>query len=297
MYKCLNASALGISARQSELIEIALTHGFRGIDVDTNDLLKRARTLGLDSAAQLLKSANLRISGLDLDIRLDAEDSDFEKRLKALNYVCEVAQEIGVESCLATILPASDTLPYHENFETHRRRIGQLAEVLDKKGLRLGIRFLADGGSREGGNYEFLYQTEAILTLLKTVGASNIGFVVDTWHWFVGGGSIDQLRGLSADQIVSVQLANVPADQPLGSISRDNRLFPNEEGIADLVAVVRHLAELGYKGPMTLCPHPSTLGDSTRDAIIARAKDCYDQLWKAAGLNSAGRLETAGSEK
>jgi hypothetical protein len=34
MYKNLNTAALGITGRQSELIELALTYGFRGLDLD-----------------------------------------------------------------------------------------------------------------------------------------------------------------------------------------------------------------------------------------------------------------------
>jgi chitinase len=41
MYKNLNATVLGVSGRQSELIELAMTYGFRGLDIDIVDLVKR----------------------------------------------------------------------------------------------------------------------------------------------------------------------------------------------------------------------------------------------------------------
>ena len=40
MYKNLNSWTLGISGRQSELIELALTYGFRGLDIDIHDMIK-----------------------------------------------------------------------------------------------------------------------------------------------------------------------------------------------------------------------------------------------------------------
>ena len=38
MYRSLNIDTLGVSGRQSELIELALTYRFRGIDVDVEAL-------------------------------------------------------------------------------------------------------------------------------------------------------------------------------------------------------------------------------------------------------------------
>lgn len=41
MYKNLNAEVLGVSGRQSELIELAMTYGFIGLDVDITEVVKR----------------------------------------------------------------------------------------------------------------------------------------------------------------------------------------------------------------------------------------------------------------
>ena len=41
MYKNLNTEILGITGRQSEIIELALTYGFRGIEIDIADLRRR----------------------------------------------------------------------------------------------------------------------------------------------------------------------------------------------------------------------------------------------------------------
>ena len=43
MFKNLNPSALGVSGHQSELIELALTYGFEGTDLNVADFATRAR--------------------------------------------------------------------------------------------------------------------------------------------------------------------------------------------------------------------------------------------------------------
>ena len=52
MYRNLNPAALGVTGRQSELIELALTYGFKGLDLDIRSVVKRARTSGADQASQ-----------------------------------------------------------------------------------------------------------------------------------------------------------------------------------------------------------------------------------------------------
>ena len=59
MYRNLDAVALGISGRQSELIELALTYGFSGLDVDIASFLKRARNNGVEQACRFMNSAGL----------------------------------------------------------------------------------------------------------------------------------------------------------------------------------------------------------------------------------------------
>ena len=44
MYKNLSPSAIGIFGRQSELVEIALTHRFKGLEIDITEVTKRAQT-------------------------------------------------------------------------------------------------------------------------------------------------------------------------------------------------------------------------------------------------------------
>ena len=44
MYKNLSPSAIGVFGRQSELLEIALTHRFKGLEIDINEVLRRAQT-------------------------------------------------------------------------------------------------------------------------------------------------------------------------------------------------------------------------------------------------------------
>ena len=69
MIKNFAPSALGLNGRQSELIELALTYGFNGLDVDMHEMLRRAQRTSTEDASKYLHAAtDLHIGGFDLGI-------------------------------------------------------------------------------------------------------------------------------------------------------------------------------------------------------------------------------------
>ena len=298
MYKNLNSWTLGISGRQSELIELALTYGFRGLDIDIHDMIKRSESKSVDHATRFLISAQklLRIGGFDLPVAWTGDEATYKADLSLLPNIAEMAAMVGAQGCITTVLPASETLPYQDNFELHRERLGEMAGVLAPHGIRLGLTFESAPEHREGKEFEFVFQAEPLLTLIKTVPADNVGLVLDSWHWHVGGGGADQLAELTADQIVSVRLADIPDDVNLATIDDSQRVAPGEGGLIDCVAILKILADLGYDGPVSLFPCPTRFRSRTRDKTVQRATSALDTLWEAAGLSRSARSEETSVE-
>ena len=81
MQKSLSPSSLGISGRQSELIELALTYGFRALEVDLDDLLKKAEKHGIAYATRFLTSARLSLSSFEVPIRWRGEPGIYKADL------------------------------------------------------------------------------------------------------------------------------------------------------------------------------------------------------------------------
>ena len=292
MFKNLSPWMLGVSGRQSELLELALTHGFRGLDVEISDLQKRAETQGVQQAKRFLESAKLQIGGFELPVCWTGDEAAFAADLKQLEKTAEFAQAIGARDCFTNIFPASDQLPYHENFELHRRRLQAIAAMLERHQMRLGLGILAAGSHRVGRDFQFIYQPDQLLLLIKTCGAANLGVALDTWDWFVGEGTLDQIRALKAEQIVTVRLADLPADADIATLTDDQRLLPTEASV-DITAVITHLAEINYEGPVTAYAHPSQNKGMKREAIVQKVSAVLDEQWKLAGLSKTGNLETA----
>lgn len=282
MYKNLSAEGLGISGRQTELIELSLTHGFRGLDLDIVDLVKRSQVQGVAQATRFLKSANMHVGGFEIPVRWLADDATFNADLPQLQTAMEVATTLGGQGCYTLIQPGSDELPYHENFELHRKRLAQIAKLLAEKNLKLGLGLLTSPERRAEKRFEFIYQADALLTLIKTIGAPNIGLLYDTWNWRVGGGSIDQVRERGVEGIVAVRIADAPADIDAATATEADRLMPTDGGACELSSVMQMLGELNYEGPLSLFAHPSRYSGRTREAAVQEARAALDELIKVA---------------
>jgi sugar phosphate isomerase/epimerase len=293
MFKNLCPAVLGVSGRESEIIELALSHGFKGLDLDLVEFCGQVETQGLAKASRLIQSARLKLGSFPLPVRWQDDSPDYRTDMERLPALADVAREIGCRRATTLIEPGSERV-YHENFEFHRRRLAELGDALAQHEIRLGVGFLAPPVCRAEHAYQFVQTAEEVLLLLRNVSSSNVGVALDTWHWHLGGGTIEQLRSLGADKFVAVSLADAEAGLTAADADLAARRLPAEGGAVDNAAVLTALAEMRYDGPVTPAADKSQFAGQGRDQIVKRAAAAFDGVWKAAGLNASGRLSTVG---
>lgn len=284
MEKNLSPAALGISGRHTELVEICLTHRFRGFDIDISELVKRAESGGVEYAVRYLAAAPIKIGGWQLPIDLQSGDAEFKSQLAHLSMPLEVAAALKANRALLSVPATSAEHPFHENFVRIGERLKQLAALLAASGVLLGLELQASPSARDATQYQFIQQAEAICQLIDLVAAENVGLTLDTWQWQVGGGTLDRLRAFGGKRIVAVRLCDLPAGAELETITDEQRLIPGEGGGVDFAAVLSLLKEQGYDGPVSIACHPSRHAGQKREATIASASTVLDTLFAAAGI-------------
>jgi sugar phosphate isomerase/epimerase len=291
MFKNLSPSALGISGHESELIELALTYGFTGMDLEVADFATRAKLRGMPYARRLIDSAKIRLGTFQLPLNWETADEVFKKDLERLPEYARAAAEAGCTRCVATLSPASDKRPYHENFEFYRRRLAQICEALQPAGVWLGVGFQAAEYLRKDRAFQFVHDLDALTLLVNMVDAPNMGLLLDVWDLVACGGSVDAIRNLPLGQIVAVQVADMPADKSLSEMDKNSRLLPGSENSQiDTVAALVTLADLGYDGPVTPKPSRGIFQSRRRDVIVKQTGEAMERVWRAAGLTAEGTL-------
>lgn len=287
MFKNLSPATLGASGSQSEIIELALTYGFAGMDLNIVDFATTVRLKGVAYARRLLESARLRIGTFPLPFDGDADDAVFQRELKKLPEYAECAAGVGCTRCTALVAPASDSRPYHENFEFHRRRFQEICAVLEPAGIRLAVGFQAAENLRQNRAFQFIHDLDALTLLLSMVGAPNLGLLFDLWEIAAGGGSVESVGKLPPPEILAVQVADMPADIPLDQLDEKSRLFPGEEDSRlDFAGFFGLLRDKGYDGPVTVQPSRSLLQGRRRDLIVKQMSESLDKIMRP-GTSSA----------
>ncbi|GIW97501.1 MAG: xylose isomerase [Pirellulaceae bacterium] len=285
MYKNFNCELLGITGRQSEIIELALTYGFKGLDIDMDDFFKRCQRTSFENAARFLLSAKLKIGGFRIPVDLDADEDAFTAAVARLNPMAEIAGRLGVKYGYITLPNQTDRLPYHEYFEAIRQRIDQISEVLAKEEIAVALTF-DPIVVEETKEFKFVRDVEGFLALVKS--CKQVGIVLDTWAWFCGGGELQHLEQIGGERVKTVWLADCAEGVSPGSATYDDCLLPGTTGVIPNAAYVKRLVEARLSLPVS--PRGKALDATiTRDAFISAAQDGVNAVFAEAGLPTTVR--------
>jgi len=284
MFKNLNLGALGLKAPFTETIELACLGGFEGIELDVQEMMDLLKEKSAAEINSLLESRGLRWGGWVLPVRLGGDEEAFRRELKNLPKIAENAYKLGCLRAYTWITPFSDELSFEENFNLHVERVRAVAEILNEYGCVLGLEFVAPKTSRLGHKYEFIHDMKGILDLREAVGASNVGILLDSWHWYTSHGTVDQILGLRGTDVVYVHINDAPAGIPVDEQIDNVRCLPGETGVIDISGFLKALKKIGYDGPVTPEPFDEGLRKMPiRDAVI-KVSGAVNKVWRLAEL-------------
>lgn len=289
MYKNLNARALGISGRQSDLIEIAMTYGFQGLDIDAVDLQRRTERTDFDRASRFLASSGMKVSGFDVPCNLDSDDKEFEASLKDVEAVVGVAGKVKARAGILAIPASTNLAPFPQYFEYVRARLQRLATIFESHQVLLGLSLSTYLEDRSDRQYAFIQDVDGALALVNSCPSNYVGLLVDTYHWTVGKGTWEQLASLQGSKVAGLNIADMVAIPSLNESNDSLKFIAGTYGTVDNAQFAKILAENGYDGPITSSPSPKNLGSITRDSIVSKAQDVLDATLAAANLSTQTR--------
>lgn len=299
-YKILNSGGLGVAGRQNELIELALTHKFDGVEIDMNDLVGRHDTLGKEFACQFLQSARIDLGTFDMPMDFGASDAVFAKQSEKLDTIIDLAQTLGTHQCVIRIAPQAKEFAFQDNFEKHSERISAIADKLQAAEMRVGLFLQASKVGKVVGDYKFIQTAEEILTLAKTIGHPNVGICLDTFEWQVGDGALDQLSDLDINEMVTeVRFADLSPTADKKDLKKGDRLLPGDGENSFSVRLAELLREKDYQGAISVATDATTFSDINRHKVVAKLSFRLAQL--VAGEDPtidphAAAVEVAGDE-
>jgi sugar phosphate isomerase/epimerase len=276
----LSCGAIGVKASQTEAIDYAARFGFDSVDAD-------GRFLGELAAADLsrlidgMKSKNVAwaIAGFPTEFRKD--DAAFAESVKSLPAFAAGLERAGVKRITTWISPNSADLTYLQNLKIHARRLREAAGILNDHGLRFGLEYVGPKTSWSTRRYPFVHSMAEMKDLIGEIDKPNVGFVLDSWHWYTAGETKKDLLTLRAGQIVSVDLNDAPAGLAVDAQMDGKRELPAATGVIDIAAFLGALQSLGYDGPVRAEPFNDVVRKMAPAEALAATKAALDKAFAA----------------
>lgn len=285
MFRSLSPGAIGIRASLTEGLELAKAANFQGLDINIGEVAKLVEERSADYVKKLFDDASLKMGAWGLPVNWRGDEAELKQGLERLRYLAKIGQSLGCTRLSTWIPPTSDDKPFKENFSFHVQRFRPIGQVLSEYGCQLGLEFIGPKTSRTGRKYEFIYTMEGMLELCDKIGTGNMGLLLDAWHWYTSHGTLDDLKKLTADQVVHVHINDAPTGIPVDEQIDNVRRLPGETGVIDLVGFLKCLDDIGYEGPVT----PEPFSDKVKGLPpLEAAKITVEGLlrvWKKAGIS------------
>jgi sugar phosphate isomerase/epimerase len=285
MFRNLSPGTIGIRGLSlPEAIDLARRSGFDGIDFGIREAAALADEHGTDYVQALFAEAGIRPGQWGLPVAWNKDDQ-WERDLEQLPQLAAVGRALGCTRTATWCPPASNDRAYAENLRWHSARFRPIAQVLADEGCRLGIEFIGPKTLRDQFRHTFIYTLGGMMELASAIGTGNVGLLLDAYHLYTSGGSLEDLDQIRNENIVTVHVNDAPAGIPRDEQLDLVRRLPMETGVIDLPGFIRKLQNLGYDGPVT--PEPfSDRVNAIEDPLEAAqlVAQYMDRLWHASGL-------------
>jgi sugar phosphate isomerase/epimerase len=279
----LGWGSIGVRATQTEAMALAQRFGFEAVEVSTEFIAG----LSDEDLKKVLEDLNEKklvwgTAGLGVDFRGD--EAKFLKGMQGLPRHASALKKAGVTRMGTWVMPCHESFTYLQNFKLHATRLREIGKVLKDNGLRLGLEYVGTQTMRDSKKFPFLHTMAECKELIAEIGTGNIGFVLDTWHWWTAGDTVEDLLSLTNDQIVSVDVNDAPAGIPKDQQIDTKRELPASTGVIDIATFLNALMQVGYDGPVRAEPFNKPLNDLENDAACAAV---IESLKKAFALAEA----------
>lgn len=220
-----------------ERLDAIAATGWSGLGLVYDDLLAARHTIGFDGLRKLIDDAGFRHVEVELLNNWWDESLAHEWRPR-FEVLLEAAEDLG-----ASYIKIGTS--FGEEAEDYAAFVGPLRE-LTKEAVSRGTRI-----ALEPVAFTLIRSIPDAADLMRLVDMPESGLIIDYWHIFRNGTSLDEVaQKLTADQIFGVELndADAMVRGTLFEDTRDNRRYCGE-GEQDVPGFIRTLQDVGFQGP------------------------------------------------
>ncbi len=277
---CLAGGPIGLSGDARKLLEWASQYGFESIEPSAA-FLGKLSDVELDDYLGQMKTRKVAWGAAGLPVEFRDGEPAFEQGMKSLPEFARSLQRAGVTRVATWLSPGHRSLTYMANFRLHARRLRETARVLDDHGLRLGLEYVGPKTSWSASRFPFIHTMAEMKDLIAEINRDNVGFLLDSWHWYTTQETGADLLSLKAADVVLCHLNDAPRGVAVDQQVDSRRELPAATGVIDAKTFLGAMIQIGYDGPVVCEPFSQELRKLSPDQILAAVSEA---MKKAAAL-------------
>ncbi|MCS7253507.1 MAG: sugar phosphate isomerase/epimerase family protein [Armatimonadota bacterium] len=238
---CLNTSTIR-PAKLLDKIRVAGECGYGAIELWNDEMDEHLRSGGsMSEIVKALSDYGLIVpTVIAVHNWMTTHGEEYCRALDEAKRRMEQAAEVGAKHIVATP-PVRAEGAFDMGMAADR--YNELLELGRNIGVLPAVEFL--------GFSEVIYRVEQAWEIVKMSGARDGSVVLDTFHLYRGGSSLDDVPDLTGEFIAVFHFNDVPATVPRESLTDADRVYPGD-GILPLHQIVRDVIGRGYRGAISL---------------------------------------------
>ena len=219
-------------------IRAASEAGFDSLEIWASKLRAFLELHNSAALNDLFATHNLKPYSINSIERITFRDAAAHRSLLLeCENLCRIAEDIRCPYIVVVPSPRPPGTSPSEVIEESRRVLNELGGIAAKRGVGLAFEFL--------GQSDCSVQTLALADeIVRTVDQPNVGLVIDSFHFYAGGSSIESIDVLDPARLFIFHI-NDAEDLPRDQLEDRHRLLPGL-GILPLKQIVAALRRIGY---------------------------------------------------
>ncbi|NBD24410.1 sugar phosphate isomerase/epimerase family protein [Paenibacillus glycinis] len=256
----LNASTLfPFELNVLEQVRAAAKAGYEGIELWVRDIEAYLREGGTTGGLReaLAESGIVLANAIAFFKWADRDEAVREEGFAQAEREMRMLAEIGCQAVAAPPFGEVANVPLSE-MARHFARLSALGREI---GIDVYLEFW--------GRASTLSRLDEAITVQRESGVAGAKLLVDPFHMYTGGSSIEDLRRVAGSGIGIFHVNDYPAVLPRETITDADRVFPGE-GVAPSAALARQLYDSGYRGFLSLELFIADFGSMTAEDVAAK---------------------------
>ena len=275
----LQPGAIGLNTNAQKIISQAHDYKFDAIAPLLEEIVLYSSNQ-VENYLDKMESHNLVFDAAGLPIQFRTNEETFKKGFDQLKSNLPILSKLNIPGFVTWIMPTNDIFSYTENFELHKVRLKQVANLLNDYNMRLGLEYVGPKTLMIRDKFAFIHTILELRILIDSIQENNVGYLLDSFHMYCSEDTASDYDFITENDIVSVQINDaISGKNPSQQMDLDRDL-PGSTGVIDLKAFLSLIQMKGYKGCVSVEPFNKKVNDMNEKEKLEAVSNSIFETFK-----------------